>query len=106
MNTESKIEWPWYLMLRAIDPELVMAWMEVFPELGPWSIGNNSIIRQKADAVVSTANSYGFMDGGTDLVYRNHFALGIQTRLQHYLEQNYNGFLPVGEAIVIPTLND
>jgi O-acetyl-ADP-ribose deacetylase (regulator of RNase III) len=106
MNTESNIEWPWYLMLRATSPELVMAWMEVFPELGPWSVGSNHILREKADAIVSPANSYGFMDGGIDLVYRNHFGLGIQTRLQHYLEQNYNGFLPVGEAIVIPTLND
>lgn len=46
------------------------------------------------------------MDGGIDLAYRNHFGLGIQNRLQKLLAEKYDGFLAVGQAIILPTLNE
>ncbi len=106
MTDELQSEWPWFLILRDTNPEMVMAWMDAFSDYGPWSVGSGDILRQKADAIVSPANSYGFMDGGIDLAYRNHFGLGIQNRLQRYLEEFHAGFLPVGEAVVIRTAND
>jgi O-acetyl-ADP-ribose deacetylase (regulator of RNase III) len=93
-------------MLRDTNPYMVLAWLEAFTDKGPWSIGSNNILRQKADAIVSPANSYGFMDGGIDLAYRNHFGFGLQTRLQRLLEVKWNGFLPIGEAVVISTNNN
>jgi O-acetyl-ADP-ribose deacetylase (regulator of RNase III) len=45
------------------------------------------------------------MDGGIDLAYRNHFGLGVQNRLRGYIEQNFAGCLPVGQAVIIPTLH-
>src|SRR5262249_45896548 len=104
MNEQS--EWPWYLLLRDRNPEMAMAWADVFSDEGPWSVGCDNILRQKGDAIVSPANSYGYMDGGIDLAYRNHFGLGIQNRLQAYLQKVHNGFLPVGEAVIIQTMND
>jgi O-acetyl-ADP-ribose deacetylase (regulator of RNase III) len=106
MSRDSESTWPWYLLLRDINPDMVMAWLDVFSDPGPWSVGSNNILRQKGDAIVSPANSYGYMDGGIDLAYRNHFGLGIQNRLQRYLEHARNGFLPVGDAVVIQTNND
>lgn len=103
---EKEEKWKWYLMLRDTNPEMVMAWLDEFSEMGPWSIGSNSILSQKADAIVSPANSYGNMDGGIDLAYRNYFGLGIQNRLQKLLSEKYDGFLPVGQAIIVPTLNE
>jgi O-acetyl-ADP-ribose deacetylase (regulator of RNase III) len=104
METEGR--WPFYLMLRDTNPDMVLAWLEAFADEGPWSIGGNNILRQKADAIVSPANSYGFMDGGIDRAYRNHFGLGLQTRLQRVIEHKWSGLLPVGEAVVVSTNNN
>jgi hypothetical protein len=34
------------------------------------------ILEARVDALVIQANSFGFMDGGIDLAYRNFFGLG------------------------------
>ena len=104
LNTNASDQPPWFLILRDTNPEMVMAWLDAFSDPGPWSIGSGHIVQSKADAIVSPANSYGFMDGGIDLMYRNHFGAGLQNRLQTYLKEHFNGFLPVGQAILIPTL--
>src|SRR5688572_2999512 len=106
MNEDASSQWPWHLVLRDRNPEMMMAWTDAFSDGGPWSIGCDDILRHKADAIVSPANSYGYMDGGIDLAYRTHFGLGIQSRLQRYLEQSRGGFLPVGDACIIQTNND
>lgn len=95
-----------FLMFRDTNPEMVMGWLEAFSAPGPWSIGSGNILRVKADAIVSPANSYGFMDGGIDLAYRNFFGLGIQNRLQAVIQKNFAGLLPVGKAVIIPTLHE
>lgn len=105
MNSEEN-NWPWFLVLRDTNPEMVMAWLDAFADFGPWSIGSDNILRLKGDAIISPANSYGYMDGGIDLAYRNHFGLGIQNRLQRYLEEKFGSMLSVGQAILIPTSNE
>jgi len=95
-----------FLLLRDQSPEMVMAWLEAFSDDGPWSIGSGDILRTKADAIVSPANSYGYMDGGIDLAYRNLFGLGLQNRLHTVIQRDFNGCLPVGHAVVIPTLKE
>jgi O-acetyl-ADP-ribose deacetylase (regulator of RNase III) len=95
-----------YLVLRDTNPEMVMAWLEYFADEGPWTIGAGDILRAGGEAIVSPANSYGYMDGGIDLVYRNFFGLGLQNRLQALLQEKYGGFLPVGEAVVISTQHE
>ncbi len=104
--TSEEQTWPWFLLLRDINPEMVMAWLDIFDDYGPWSTGSNNILHQRGDAIISPANSYGYMDGGIDLAYRTHFGLGLQNRLQHYLEEKFGGMLPVGQAIIIPTMKE
>lgn len=58
-----------------------------------------------ADSIVSPANSFGFMDGGIDLVYSRHFGWQMQQRLQALINKDYNGELLVGEAAIIKTLS-
>lgn len=95
-----------FLILRDTTPEMVIAWLEAFSDDRPWSIGSGNILHSKADAIVSPANSYGFIDGGIDLAYRNFFGLGIQNRLQTVIQRDFNGCLPVGKAVIIPTLKE
>jgi O-acetyl-ADP-ribose deacetylase (regulator of RNase III) len=58
----------------------------------------------EADAIVSPANSFGFMDGGIDAVYTYQFGIGLQERLQALLAEEHDSELPVGMAVIVPTL--
>lgn len=92
-----------YLKFRSKDNEMILGWMEYFPDRTKSSWGYDYIIQGKADAIVSPANSYGYMDGGIDQVYLNHFGLGLQANLQKQIKEKHNGKLEVGKAIIIPT---
>ena len=67
------------VLLYGVDTGLVQAWRErlaFFPELqGLCSIMYGDIRQAKADAAVSPANSFGFMDGGIDGLY-SQFSVG------------------------------
>lgn len=91
------------IVLWDINPEVVMAWTEVFKDSEGFKFGCGSILQARVDALVSPANSFGFMDGGIDLEYRNFFGLGIQRRVQQVIEQRYGGELAVGSAFIVPT---
>lgn len=58
-----------------------------------------------ADAIVSPANSFGFMDGGIDMIYSLHFGWQMQDRLQKVIREEYNGELLVGQAAIITTVD-
>lgn len=92
-----------YLVLRDINPDIVMAWTQIFGNYKGVSFGSGSILEADIDAIVSPANSFGYMDGGIDLAYRNFFGLKIQTRLQAVIKEKFGGELPVGKATIIPT---
>lgn len=55
----------------------------------------------KADAIVSPANSFGYMDGGIDLAYRNLWPT-IQDQVQTEIKKLPFGELLVGQAISVP----
>ena len=54
------------------------------------------------DAIVSPANSFGFMDGGLDLVLSQHFGWQMEQNVREHLLAECDGELPVGEAIIVP----
>ena len=55
------------------------------------------------DALVSPANSFGYMDGGLDLIYSQHFGWDLEKRVREVLLEEHHGELPVGSAAVVPT---
>ena len=61
------------------------------------------IFAEAADAIVSPANSFGFMDGGIDLAYSLRFGWGLEARLQALLRSEHDGELPVGQAVIVET---
>ena len=91
--------------LRDIDPEVVQAWTIHFRGLANVSISVGDIFELKADAIVSPANSFGYMDGGIDLVYVQRFGWELQDRLQSHLKEQHDGELPVGQATIVETLD-
>jgi hypothetical protein len=68
--------------LRDIDPDVVSAWQKYFKGVPNVCISLGEIFERSADAIVSPANSFGYMDGGIDLVYLHRFGWELQTRLQ------------------------
>jgi O-acetyl-ADP-ribose deacetylase (regulator of RNase III) len=55
------------------------------------------------DCLVSPANSFGLMDGGTDAAITRFFGDGLQKRVQKLIIEEYCGEQPVGTSIIVPT---
>ncbi|MDI1452133.1 macro domain-containing protein [Polyangium sp. 6x1] len=102
--------------LRTLNEALAHAWREEFAgapgvtvSLGdifferPGPVLAKDPIEVHADAVVSPANSFGFMDGGIDAVYTHHLGHEVEARLRATLAERFGGELPVGQAIIVPT---
>jgi O-acetyl-ADP-ribose deacetylase (regulator of RNase III) len=103
--------------LRDLSEALVEAWNREFAGVAsvttscgdifsdrPGPVADDDPIDVTADAIVSPANSFGFMDGGIDAVYTHVFGAGLQARLQAVLERDHGGELPVGSAVIVPTM--
>ena len=70
------------------------------------SLYHGSILDKKVDAIVSPANSFGFMDGGIDALYTKFFGPELQIELQKLInDHTWSGELLVGDAFVVPTDN-
>jgi O-acetyl-ADP-ribose deacetylase (regulator of RNase III) len=102
--------------LRDLGKPLVDAWSREFAGVPTVTISCGDIFSSKpgpiapgdpidfnADAIVSPANSFGFMDGGIDAVYTYQFGGGVQDRLREVIARDHDGELPVGLAVIVPT---
>jgi O-acetyl-ADP-ribose deacetylase (regulator of RNase III) len=89
--------------LTAVDPQLADAWQRFCGDLRFVSVHRGSILGVDCDAVVSPANSFGFMDGGIDRLYAEFFGSVIQQRLQTCIQNCHNGELLVGQAEIVRT---
>ncbi|MCU0491477.1 MAG: macro domain-containing protein [Chloroflexaceae bacterium] len=91
------------LILSAVDDALATAWNTWCGELDFVRVHYGSILDVACDAVVSPANSFGFMDGGIDAVYLNHFGAELQLLVRRHILQHYAGELLVGQADAVET---
>jgi O-acetyl-ADP-ribose deacetylase (regulator of RNase III) len=91
------------VILHTFDSAMVAAWRKAFDGAPGVVVVEGDILEGGCDAVVSPANSFGFMDGGIDLAYRRYFGLDLQSRVQAKIRSEFHGELPVGQAIVVPT---
>jgi O-acetyl-ADP-ribose deacetylase (regulator of RNase III) len=69
-------------------------------------VEHRSVVDQAADAVVSPANSFGFMDGGVDWAYLEFFGMDLQRRLQMVIRLQKFQELLVGTAVAVPTYHE
>ncbi|GAB7512121.1 macro domain-containing protein [Bilophila wadsworthia] len=94
-------------LLCDINPAMREAWekeLERRPRLAALcSVVAGGITDLRVDAVVSPANSFGFMRGGVDGVYTRVFGEGVESRLQAIIRTLPAEELPVGEALIVPT---
>lgn len=92
--------------LRDRSPEVVAAWQTAFDGARDVDISQGDIFAPdapRADAIVSPANSFGYMDGGIDGAYAQHFGDDLPQRLRVVIRAAWDGELPVGCAVIIET---
>lgn len=79
------------------------AFIEAWGEAECVELKSGSIIDIECDALVSPANSFGFMDGGVDYVYSEYLGWHVQEALQAAIRKRPMGELLVGEALLVET---
>jgi O-acetyl-ADP-ribose deacetylase (regulator of RNase III) len=106
------------LHLRDLNRGMTSAWESAFSGVADVTITCGDIFSMKpgridpgdpidieADAIVSPANSFGYMNGGIDAVYTHVLGPQVQERLQALLKSEHAGELPVGQAVIVATDN-
>jgi O-acetyl-ADP-ribose deacetylase (regulator of RNase III) len=94
---------PLKMILCDINRRITHAWEPYFKGIENVEIRRGNIFEVEADALVSPANSFGFMDGGLDYAISDFFEWKIQPRVQEVLRERCFGELPVGMAVVVET---
>ena len=93
------------LYLRDRNPAMLLAWQEFFKNEKDVNVSIGNIFDEgpwlDCEAIISPANSFGFMDGGIDFVYSTFFGWNVQDMLREELWTKYNGELLVGQAEII-----
>jgi O-acetyl-ADP-ribose deacetylase (regulator of RNase III) len=91
------------LILCDQNPEVTAAWRKYFGTDPDVQVSDGDIFQHRADAIVSPANSFGFLDGGIDLAYSRHFGWEMSERLRETIRDAWSGEIPVGQAAVVAT---
>lgn len=91
------------VVLVDLKPALVACWKKTCADLPEVSVQQSSIFEVECDALISPANSFGFMDGGLDLAISRFFGWHVQERLQERIRSRHAGELLVGQAELIAT---
>jgi len=88
-----------------VNQDVVSAWEEHFQGYSQISVQAGSIFEVDCDALVSPANSFGYMDGGLDMRISQFFGWHVQERLQGLIRDKHHGELLVGAAEIVSTDN-
>jgi O-acetyl-ADP-ribose deacetylase (regulator of RNase III) len=91
------------IILTGLEPKLIKAWKEFFNSEENVSVIENDITKVHCDAIVSPANSFGFMDGGLDYALSERFGWDLEKKLQKIIKELPEGELLVGQALLLET---
>jgi O-acetyl-ADP-ribose deacetylase (regulator of RNase III) len=94
-----------HVFLSYRQADLGEAWRELFDRTPEVTVTDRDIFDVGADALISPANSFGFMDGGLDYQISERLGWHIQERVQSEIRKRPLRELLVGEAIIVPTDN-
>ena len=84
-------------------PEITNAWHSYFQNEKNVKIVNGDITRITCDAIVSPANSFGFMDGGLDYSISERLGWDMEKELQRRIKALPEGELLIGTAMILET---
>jgi O-acetyl-ADP-ribose deacetylase (regulator of RNase III) len=98
----------WYLsfvLLRFVDSDarVADALRKAFAPHAEVGVAHGDLLAAAEHAVVSPANSYGFMDGGIDRAFDAFFGPRLERDVRDAIQRRPEGFLPVGASLIVPT---
>ncbi len=94
------------ILLTGLDPKLLNAWTHFFADEENVTVIESDITIVACDAIVSPANSFGFMDGGLDYALSERFGWDLEKKLQKIIKNLPEGELLVGQALLLETGDD
>ncbi len=83
------------------NPDVARALADAFHDLGGVEVLEGDLLGLESDAIVSPANSFGYMDGGIDKRIDQSFDGKAQGAVLSLITERLYGELPVGSAAVI-----
>ena len=83
--------------------EMCKAWESQFKGCKDVTIFHGDLFEKSCDCLISPANSFGFMDGGIDLLISEVLGWQVEEQLQMLIKEEHNGELLVGQAVLIET---
>lgn len=93
------------IILFDINKKLCEEWEKQFKDYPDVEIKHCSFEDLESEYVVTAGNSFGWMTGGIDLAVRDYYGIDVQDSVQQVIISQFQGELPVGESIVIDTLD-
>lgn len=91
------------IVLASPQSALLEAWKKRCQKFSNISLYEGSVFDVDCDALVSPANSFGFMDGGIDAQYTDYFGSHVQDRLRMRILEVHHGELLIGQAEIVET---
>lgn len=88
------------------DPDVVIALAAEFARFTEVRVLQGDLLACSQHAIVSPANSDGFMDGGIDRAIASFFGSRVERRVREAIARRPEGHLPVGASIALPTGHD
>lgn len=85
------------------NPRMISAWEEFFGNEKNVRITEGDLTAVTSEAIVSPANSFGFMDGGVDYAISMRLGWDLQIELQKRIKASPMGELMVGESMILET---
>lgn len=85
------------------NDQLGKAWENHFGDEKNVNIISGDICNIQCDAIISPANSFGFMDGGLDYALSEYFGWDLEKQVQKFINSRPLKELLVGEALIVPT---
>lgn len=89
-------------VLCAPDPKMVTAWHKYFDSDDRFEINQSTVLRSDVDAWSTASDSHMGMGGGLDRAIAQRLP-GIDQIARKFVAELYHGFMPVGQAAVIPS---
>lgn len=90
-------------ILAAINEDLIKAWQAWFSDQPNVLLHQGDATILACDAIVSPANSFGFMDGGIDWALSDRLGWDLQDKLQQMIHELPMGELLVGQSLTLET---
>jgi O-acetyl-ADP-ribose deacetylase (regulator of RNase III) len=83
------------------SPEVARSLADLFDDADEVEVIEGNLLDLDCDALVSPANSFGFMDGGIDKAIDRFYEGAAQRAVMDRIADRFHGELPVGSATVI-----